>query len=1095
MQNSITIKRIIFSITLFLFTLIIGVAKGQNNNVRLNFNNVALVEVLKSIESQANVKFNYDAVTINLNQKTTIRHSGSLRDALKILSTQLKLDFGIVGSNISIRKAQRHIAPTVKLISGKIVSKQDKEALPGVNVLIKGTRQGAVTNIDGEFTIKLSGDDIESTVLEATYLGFKSQEFRVGKETYFNIELEFDAIGMNEVVVTSFYTADKRREDIVGSISQLTATQLQVDRPIESFDKMMEGLVAGVFVETNTELGTPVKINIRGQGSLPAFGSTNRATTTTSSQPLFVVDGIPMYEQQKGNESQVFSNEENLNPLANINPDDIKSISVLKDATASALYGADAANGVIIITTKGGTAGRTKVNFSYDSGVATFINEFKWLSGPQYYSLLREAYINDGRSVTSASQLAGDKNIDTDWFDLTNRNAIYQNANLEISGGKENTTFRFSAGYRDQQASSLGNDLQKTYIRLRLDHSLSDRFKVGFSLSPTLTNKNTLNNYGGVLLPPNLSPYNADGTYATFQGVPNPLAVLAQNDDFHKGFQLLSNVNASYKITDAWAVSGTFGADVYQNRQTAFRSALNQTGANLNGRLEIFDRNYRGYVGFIQTTYDKVYSEKHTVNFVLGTQVEDKATNLIGGQGNDFSFDRLRVLNAAATQRSYSSLTENAAVSYYSQLGYDLLKKYYINVNGRVDQSSVFGGDKQVALNGSLGLAWVISKENFLKDFEAINLLKLRATYGSTGNSRIGSYSARGLYSFGTSTGNQYNGNVSSVPESGSAPNPDLGWEKNFKFNLGLDLTFLNRFQITAEYYNNTILDLISSINVPLETGFSNILANTSKMRNQGFELSISSENIKSTNFSWNTSFNLGTNKNKIVAFNNGFSSLFGTRDEAAGFKVGNSASAIYGFKWAGVDSETGLELFYDNNGNIKTANEVSSLPITETVVLGDRLPDFQGGLINNITIKNFSLSLNILYSYGGEFKFSNADESDGRNLQNRNQSVNLLDRWQRPGDITDIPRLNIIRNLVNNSSRYVLDASYLKLSNVSLNYKFPLKKVARIGINNLSVFANATNLFYMYKEPGIKERNGIAERRFRYPEAMAITGGLRVGI
>jgi hypothetical protein len=266
-------------------------------------------------------------------------------------------------------------------------------------------------------------------------------------------------------------------------------------------------------------------------------------------------------------------------------------------------------------------------------------------------------------------------------------------------------------------------------------------------------------------------------------------------------------------------------------------------------------------------------------------------------------------------------------------------------------------------------------------------------------------------------------------------------------------------------------------------------------MRNQGFELSISSENIKTKNFTWSSSFNLGTNKNRIIAFNNGFAALYGSRDEAAAFTVGNSASAIYGFRWAGVNPQTGIEEFFDKNGDIRTASEINNLPLSETVILGDRLPDFQGGFINNFKYKDFTFSFNILYTYGGEIKFNNADESDGRNLQNRNQSINLIDRWQRPGDITNIPRLNINRNLVTNSSRYVLDASYLKLSNVSLNYKVPLKTSAKIGLNNLSVFANATNLFYVYKEPGVKNRNGIAERRFRYPETMAITGGLRVGL
>lgn len=1061
------------------------------NTVRLNYNDTALLEILKAIEAQTDLKFNYDGSVINVNQKATIKYAGQVNEALNILSRQLSLDFGIVGKNISIRKATKPIAPTVKIITGKVISKDDKEALPGVNVFIKGTRIGSVTNLNGEFTIRLTGANVNNPILEVTYLGFQKKEVEVGAGSFFNIELETNAMGINEVVVTGSYTKDKRREDVVGSISQLSAAQLQVDRPIESFDKMMEGLIAGVQVVTNTELGTPVTVNIRGQGSLPAFGN----NSTTSSQPLYVIDGVPMYEQQRRNEASAFNRSDALNPLSNINPDDIKSISVLKDATASALYGANAANGVIIITTKGGTAGKTKINFNYDTGVATFINEFKWLSGPQYYSLLREAYINEGRSVTVATQAAGSPTIDTDWFDLTTRNAKYQNANLEVSGGKDGTTFRFSTGFRNQEASSFRNDLQKVYIRLRVDHNISDKFNVGISLSPTLTTKNALSNYGGVLLAPNISPYNPDGSFADFQGVPNPIAVLEQNDNFHKGLQLIGNVNATYKITDAIAISGTFGTDFYQNKQTSYLSALNLTGRNRNGFLEIFDKNYNGYIGFVQGTYDKTFNAKHTVNFVLGTQVEDKTTNLLGGTARGFTFDRLRVLSAASTQNSYSSKAEEATVSYYTQLGYDFAKKYYVNINARADQSSVFGGDKQVALNGSLGLGWIISKEDFFKDIKAINLLKVRATYGSTGNSRIGTYAARGLYDFGTSSGNLYNGNVTSSPDGNSAPNPDLGWEKNFKLNFGLDITMFNRIQITAEYYRNTIKDLISSVNVPQETGFTNILANTSTMLNTGFELTLETNNINKENFKWNTSFNLGTNENKITAFNNGFAALFSSNEDAAGFKVGNSSGAIYGYRWAGVDPQTGQERFFNNNGDILDARQINALPLTETTILGDRLPDFQGGLVNNFNFYNFNFSFNILYSYGADIKYNFDDESDGRNLQNRNQSVNLLDRWQRPGDITDIPRLTITRVMVPNSSRYVLDASYLKLSNVSLGYKFPKKLVSRLGLNNVAVFTNATNLFYVYKDAGTKGRNGIAERRFRFPESSAFTGGLRVGL
>ncbi|TCC88717.1 SusC/RagA family TonB-linked outer membrane protein [Pedobacter frigiditerrae] len=1063
--------------------------KPQTTIVNINIKGKPLSSVFKEIEQQTGYKFNYDQNEIDLKQQVNITSKTSLKATLDALSSQLGLDFGISGSSISVRKGERKTPPQVRLISGLVIN--DGLPTPGVNIFKKGTRQGAVTNGEGQFTLRLTGDNLDNTILEFIYIGMQTKEVVLTKQTYLKVEMTDDVFGMNEVVVTGSYTKEKRREDVVGSIAQVSAEKLQTDRPIESFDKMLEGLVAGVQVETTTELNTPVKINIRGQGSLPTFG----ASRGTSTQPLFVIDGIPAYEQQRGNEASVFNGETYLNPLSNINPDDIKSIAVLKDATASALYGANAANGVIIITTKGGSAGKTRLNFSYDTGVATFINEYKWLSGPKYYSLLRETYINGGRSVTEATQLAGSNTINTDWFDLTQRNAVYQNAGLDVSGGSDKTTFRFASGYRNQQASSLGNDLEKIYVRLRVDHQLANKFKVGFNFSPTFTESNALSNYGDVLLPPNFAPYNTDGTYSDFSNVPNPLAVLAQNEQSNKGMQLLANANANYQITDEIAISATFGADSYQNKQKQYQSALNATGRNANGRLEIYDRNYLGYTGFVQATYDKVFKEKHTVNFLVGTQVENKNTDLLRGQGSGYTYDRLRVLNLAAIQTSASSSSSDATISYYSQLGYDFAKKYYANINGRLDKSSIFGGDKQVAFNGSVGLAWVISNEDFLKDNKTLSFLKLRTTYGSTGNSRIGTYAARGLYDFGTASGNSYNGNVASYPENSSAPNPDLGWEKNYKLNFGLDFTLFNKLQVTGEYFSNTIEDLISSVYVPLETGYSLISANTGKMRNSGFELSINSEILERKNFNWNLSFNLGTSKNKLISFNNGYSALYSAATDAAGLRVGSSSTAIYGYKWAGVNPQNGAEQFFNANGEIKTANEIQALPISSTSVLGDRLPDFQGGMVNAFNLYDFNLSFTILYSYGASKLVSYVDESDGRNLQNRNQSVNLIDRWQRAGDITDIPKLLLIRDVVANSSRYLYDASYLKLANVSLGYKLPKTVSDRLHLNNASLFANATNLLYVYKDAGTKGRNGIAERRFVYPETSAFTFGIKVGL
>ncbi|PWS26321.1 hypothetical protein DHW03_16180 [Pedobacter yonginense] len=1061
----------------------------SNISVKLNIQNRPILEVIKILEQQTGYTFNYDQNMVKLDQKISLKTTGSLRSVLDIIAEQQDLEFGINGNSISIRKAARKSPKPTRTITGTVRDTDTGTPMPGVNIFVKGTRQGALTNSNGEFIYKVTADKIEETVLVFSYIGMKTKEIKIGSQVFFNINLETESFGMNEVVVTGSYTKDKRREDVVGSISQVSAEQLQTDRPIESFDKMLEGLVAGVQVETTTELNTPVKINIRGLGSLPSFG----ASKSSSTQPLYVIDGIPMYEQQRGDENINFNGESYLNPLSNVNPDDIKSISILKDATASALYGANGANGVIIITTKNGKAGRTVVNLSADAGVATFINQYKWLSGPQYYSLLREAYINGGRSATEASQLSGSKTTNTDWFDLTQRNAIYQNYGLEVSGGTGKTTFRFSSGYRNQQSSTLTNDLKKIYSRLRLEHEFSDKFKVGINLSPTFSRSNSLSDYGAVTLPPNLEPY-TNGTYTDFLGVPNPLAVFDQNENSDKGFEFLGNINASYKVTNHISLSGTLGADAYQNKQLQYLSALNATGRTANGRLEIFDRSYTSYIGFVQAAYDRTF-KKHTLNFLLGTQIENKETELLRGSGSNFTFDRLRVLSAAGTRSSASSASENATVSYYSSLGYDFEKKYYLNLNGRIDKSSIFGGDKQVAFNGSVGASWIISKENFLLDNKTLTFLKLRATYGSTGNSRIGNYSAKGLYDFGTSSGTTYNGNIAATPDGTAAPNPDLGWEKNYKFNLGLDFNLFGKVDVTAEYYNNKITDLISSALVPLETGFQTISANTSTTVNKGFELTISSQIINNKNFSWNLAYNFGTNKNKLISFNKGLGTLYSSRDDAAALREGNSTSAIYGYLWAGVDPQTGMEMFYDNNGKLSTASEINALPISSVSVLGDRLPQFQGGLINSFNLYRFNFSFNILYSYGADKLIFYINEADGRNLQNRNQSVNLIDRWQKPGDITDVPQLLINRSIVSNSSRYLYDVSYLKLSNISLSYKIAEKLANKLQLQNFSLFANATNLFYVYKDAGTKGRNGIAEKRFTTPETSAFTAGIRIGL
>ncbi|RAJ05187.1 TonB-linked SusC/RagA family outer membrane protein [Chitinophaga skermanii] len=1079
---------LIFLCLLTASSVIAQLKPWQHYSVRIAANKTPLKEIYASLEKQTGIAFNYDENTVKGNQLVTLQVRGGLDVVLQQLGEATHTTYKQIGN--AITAAYKVPTPIDPNISGTVTSKSDGQALPNVSVLVKETGDVFATNENGIFQYQFPQQRPAKATLVFRYIGMKPYEIVIGRQTKLVVQLEENPLKVAEVVVTSSYTKERRREEVVGSISQLNAAALQTSRPIESVDKMLEGLVAGVYVETNTSLNTPVKVNIRGQGSLTAM----LGGRTTSTQPLYVVDGVPLYEQQRGDEHSSFANENYLNPVSNINPADIKSISVLKDAAASAIYGANAANGVIIITTKNGSAGKTKLNVDYKSGVSTFINQIKYLDGPQYYELLRETYINNGLTPAAAEALSGSKTINTNWFDLTNRNASYQNVNVDVSGGKQGTSFRLSGGYLQQNASSLANDLEKMYARFRLDHEVSNKFSMSVNMSPTLTMQNALNIYNTVILPPNISPYNADGSYNELANlnVPNPIAVLNQNTDKHKGMSFIGNIQGTYKVNSDIQVMANVGTSYYSNKENIYQSGLNATGRTRNGYLQIFDRRNLGWTAFLQATYEKTFREQHHVNVLVGTQVQDENTELLKGMGTGFSYDKLHNLNNAASQTAASSSMSSAMVSYYSQLAYDYRKKYYTSVNVRADKSSIFGGDKQVAMNASLGVGWIVSNENFLQNNNTLSFLRLRASYGSTGNSRIGTYAARGLYSFGS---NNYNGNTGAVPDGTAAPNPDLSWEKNYKANFGVDFTLFKRIEVTAEYYNNTIRDMISSIQVPLEIGYSTMSVNAGDMRNQGFELTINSTNIQRNNFTWNTSFNLGFNKNVILRFNDGFQPMYSSESMTVA-RPGLSTSTIWGWEWAGVDPSTGEETWFDPSGKKVDAATINALPTSQATILGNYLPKFQGGIVNVFSIGKLSVTANFQYSYGASVFLNKDIQSDGRNLNHRNQIVDLMDRWQQPNDITDVPKLYFPRRLVVNSSRYLREISYIKLSNLSGSYQLPKAWLERIGIEQLSVFANATNLFYWYKgDNKSSTRNGIAELRFVYPEMRTYTFGLRLGL
>ena len=977
-------------------------------------------------------------------------------------------------------------------IQGTVSDAESGQPMQGVTIGLKGKNNRTLTDAEGRYKINIESTD-KSGQLVFSYVGSAPQTININGRTQINVQL-VAAKKELETVIISGYSKPKRKEEVVGAISTVTAKDLQVDRPIESFDKMLEGLAAGVQVETNTELGTPVKINIRGQNSLTnTLGTTIKTGNFTSTQPLYVVDGVPITEQRKGDEGSQFGAEEFQNPLTGINPDDIESISILKDAAAAAVYGANASNGVIIITTKRGKAGKTKFSAGFNSGVTNPINRIKWLNGPQYYNLVKELYLNEGTAPATAEALAGSKSMDTDWFGISNRTGIFQNYDMELSGGNDVNQFRISASFLDQTSIQLGNDFQKAYFRLRLDNKLSQKWNLSTSIAPTVTRKNALSIYSELVpIIPNIPTYNADGSYYTITGVPNPIAVLNQNTNYSEGGTLNGNLRLDFQALPNLRISGNLGTDMLFNKQNIYESKQNETGRTKGGFAQIIDRQSFSWIGFTQANWTPKLGKNGKLDVLAGYEMKSEQTKLLRGSGTGFTYYRLNELSNASQQSSASSRQTGNSYSLYSQVGYNLLDRYFVNLTARSDAASIFGTDVNSTLNGGIGAGWSIGKEKWLIDSKWIDQLRMRASFGTTGNSRIGSYAGRGLYNIDNSG---YNGQSTSDPV--GIPNPNLGWEKAYKTNIGLDLNFLKRYNISFDWYNNITDDAISTVQIPYENGFADMLANTSKLQNRGFDASIGAAIFKGE-FNWNATLNMGYNKNKVLkVINDG--QRFGSTENAVALRAGFPTSAIWGFRLLGVDPQTGIEIFQGRDGkSLSAADRTPNLfDADNSYVIGDRLPDLQGGFIHNLSYKGLTMTITLTYLWGSDRLINYRNEWNGNNLDNRNQSINLLNRWQKPGDQTMYPKLNRQARsgtrFLPNSSRYVYDETNIKLANISLSYGLPAKVSKLIGASRVSVFANGTNLFYWYRNDSPAGQNGIRQYRFSFPEAQGFTGGVKV--
>lgn len=971
-------------------------------------------------------------------------------------------------------------------ITGKVKS-QEGVALPGATVRVASSQIGTTTDIKGKYKIRLPEDH---NVLIFSFVGYKNRRVEVNDKKTINITLEKKSKEINEVVCVG-YGGAKAREKLTGSIDHVNSEDLMTHQSAASVDEMIGGMMAGVRIQNSSgNPAEPNKIRIRGRSSLKQV--TGNAMVA-SSQPLIILDGVPLEDVSAPNAANDMVKKK-VNPLAMINPKDIESITVLKDASATAIYGANASNGVIIINTKDGQEGETTFDFTSRMGFSQPINHFQFLNTDQYVTLAKETLMNSGYTEEKAMEKIGPTDIYTDWFDLVSRTGITQKHNLSFSGGKSGLNYRFSAGYFNNKSIGKGNNLNRITTRLNLTADLTDKLQWNFILGVSKMKKDVFNAFQSISFPPNLSPYDEDGSYnddPPFNNLLNPVAGLAQNENWIKNFYTNGSTKLRYQVTPNLKLSSTFGVDYNSKETYVFYSEKNALGSNRGGYIARLNKNRLKWISFSQADYQLTIQDNHNLEFLAGFQMENRSDLVLKGTNSDLPFEKITELGISETESSKtrSNTGSFGSVSYYGRMSYNYRNKYYMNMNFRSDAASVFGGDQRRENFASVGLSWVLSKESWMEQFDNLDMLKIRGSYGNTGNSRIGTYAAHGLYQYSDRYG--YGGVLGAQPY--QPPNKHLTWEKNYKFNIGIDIGLFDRMDIKFEHYVNTTREAITNMKVPMESGFTSIPVNAADMRNKGWELTLRNQVVQSENWNWTMDFNMATNSNKILALGNNQNYVPASSYNSAGLIIGEEVSSILALRYAGVNPQTGEAQYYLKDGSITTNADKANQP-KHRVIVGKSSPDLHGGLNTTVQYKNWTLTGMLSYEWGGNlmlpynaFRFN----SDGAQIMIHNQSVNQLDRWQEPGDQTDIPELSVNNHPVKNTTRNLFDRTHIHFRNVSLSYKLPDHLVEKLKLDMLRININVDNLGYWYKSDSNPDRNGIAEYRYTYPVSRTFTLGL----
>ncbi len=995
-------------------------------------------------------------------------------------------------------------------VRGTVTSARDGNPLPGVTVKVKGTNIGTATDKTGAFNLKVPEG---GEVLTFSLLGFQDKEVKINGRSQINVSLQEEVKELDQLVVIGY--GSRYRKDLTGSVSSVSKATIE-KQTVSSPEQLLQGQVSGVQVTKNSGApGGGSTVRIRGVNSINA-----------GNNPLYVIDGLPIGGGSSPDQ----------NPLSLINPQDIVSIEVLKDASATAIYGSRGANGVIIITTNQG-GGNTLVDFEAKYGMNNVRKELDLMNSQQFIALANEAAANDGAPDLFTDSPSSYPN--TDWQDEVFRSAPQQSYQLSVTGGNEDTQYALSANFSNEQGILIGSDYRRGSFRINFDKDVSDKFTIGNNLIISRADYGLIETGGrglsgvvnGALQIPSVVPVRDENGNYVFQTPntierDNPVASAIEKNDTSERFKGVGNIFGEYMITPKLQARVSIGGDLSYLKQDFYAPRTTLQGRQNNGVGSVSTaRNFR-WTNENTITYESEFAGLHDLTLLGGFTLEHISGENLSGSSSGFITDAYGSNNLGAGEVPDNPATgafESSLVSYFGRVNYTFDDRYLFTLTGRADGSSRFGEGNRYGFFPSGAFAWRVSNESFMENQELISNLKLRMSYGITGNQEIDNYAALPQLGFSQVT---FGTRVAVGINPSTLGNEDLKWERTSQYNLGLDIGFLdNRINLTGDVYYKKTTDLLLTRRVPRYTGFSQFLDNIGSTENKGLELALETQNMAGEEFSWNSSVNFSMNRNKVLKLADDDPLFVGTPISFASgqnFRIideGLSLGSFYGFRYGGVyadqeavdnsptavpTSQPGDPYLVDISGPEGTPD--GTIDGNDRTIIGDAFPNFFFGFTNNFFYKGFDLSIFIQGSYGNDVLNMNTLRLETvRGFTN--QTADVLNRWTPENTNTDIPRATRSRNSPSQtamrsiSSRLIEDGSYLRLKNLTLGYTLPADRVQNFGLRSLRIYATALNLVTLTKydgyDPEVSTYNNLGNLGAdygTYPKSKTYLMGIRLG-